>query len=120
MREILFRGFVECKYSKQKWHKGFLVESEGKSFIFSGKREHEDNYRVTWKLTEVIPETVGQLRHENKHGKYFDGDVYYHAGYGNEVVSEYCELQESMFNGTSDDIERIIGNIHDNPELMED
>lgn len=60
----------------------------------------------------------GQLRHTNKHGEYYDGDVYYHAGYGNETVSEFCELQMSIMTGNSDDIERILGNIHQNIELL--
>lgn len=66
----------------------------------------------------VIPDTVGQLRYENNHGKYFDGDVYYHAGYGREEVSELCELQNALMYGTSEDIGEILGSIHDNPELI--
>ena len=67
---------------------------------------------------QVIPETVGQLRHTNKHCEYFDGDVYYHAGYGLETVSEYCELQLAVFSGNNDDIGAIKGNLHDTPELL--
>lgn len=67
---------------------------------------------------KVDSSTVGQLRHTNSNGKYFDGDVYYHAGYGYEVVSEFCELQMAIMTGKSDDIGRIIGNVYDNHELI--
>lgn len=64
------------------------------------------------------PETVGQLRHKNSYGSYFDGDVYYHAGHGYEVVSGLCELHEALLHGNDEDICDIKGNIHDNPELL--
>ena len=66
----------------------------------------------------VIPDTVGQLRHINKYGEYYDGDIYYHAGYGNETVTDLCELQTALMYGNSDDINQIIGNIHDNTEML--
>jgi len=65
----------------------------------------------------VKPETVGQLRYSQYDTEYYDGDVYYHAGYGNETVSDVCEIQMALISGTSDDIGHILGNIHDNPEL---
>ena len=67
---------------------------------------------------EVIPETVGQLRYEKDGVEYYDGDVYYHAGHGNEQVSDICNLQFALYVGESQKIEHIIGNIHDNPELL--
>jgi len=67
---------------------------------------------------EVLPETVGQLRHVNKHGSYYDGDVYYHAGFGFETVSEICELQFALASGNDYDIGEIKGNVHDNPDIV--
>lgn len=66
----------------------------------------------------VDPKTVGQMRWRNENGKYYDGDVYYHAGYGDEIVSPMCELQIAVMHGNADDIGKIKGNIHDNPELL--
>jgi hypothetical protein len=57
--------------------------------IFTGKQSLEimgDEYY------SVVLETVGQLRYENQHGQYFDGDVYYHAGCGLCVVVEYSPV----------------------------
>lgn len=67
---------------------------------------------------EVIQETVCQLRYDDGKRKYFDNDIYYHAGYGNAKVSELCMIHSSLLDGTSEDIERVVGNIFDNPELL--
>lgn len=67
---------------------------------------------------EVLPETVGQLRYVKKNTKYFDGDVYYHAGYGMETVSDICEIQFALAAGNADDIGDIAGNLVDNPEFL--
>ena len=68
---------------------------------------------------EIIPETIGQLRYEKDGSEYYDGDVYYHAGYGNETVSAVCRLQYALYVGESQDIERIVGNVYDNPNLLQ-
>ena len=69
-------------------------------------------------MYKVVPETVGQLRYENQHGQYFDGDIYYCAGYGFDVVTPYCEITDKVRHGEIDDIGKVSGNIHDNPELL--
>src|ERR1035437_1586354 len=66
----------------------------------------------------VIPETVAQLRHKNSNGEYYDGDVYYHAGFGFETVSGICRLQEALNTGNGDDIGEIKGNIFDTPDIL--
>jgi hypothetical protein len=129
MSEILFRG--KCVDSGN-WLYGSIVNLDGVCYIVTKDShfEHEILNEDFWSnhsladdvicdVDKVTHETVGQLRYENKHGKYFDGDVYYHAGYGTEIVSEFCELQDSLRNGTSDDIGEIKGNVCDNPEMKE-
>lgn len=109
-REILFRG---KRSDNGQWIEGFLIKTEeGLYYIF--------NYHFiptksipSNKFIEVIPETVGQLRYVKGEARYFDGDIYYHAGYGYETVSDLCELQYSLIIGYSEDIGEIKGNIHD-------
>lgn len=56
---------------------------------------------------------VCQLRYTSPNGtEYYDGDIYYHAGYGEETVSDICELQAALLHGNTEDICHIIGNIH--------
>lgn len=49
----------------------------------------------------------------------FEGDVVYIAGYGNYVVEfPFFELHERILSGDSSDIEKVLGNIYENPELI--
>ena len=106
MREILFRAkrvdnctWVEGYYMYNSKREKHVILTHGSKFI---------------KVIPVIPETVGQLRYTNKHGRYFDGDIYYLAGFGLEIVSDLCEIQHSLLYGREEDICEIKGNIHDN------
>ena len=108
MREILFRG----QKPNGEWLYGDLVHYGDKILIFSENAQNSPDYY------EVVAETVGQLRYKNKHGRYFDGDIYYHAGLGLETVSDLCEIQNSLLYGSEEDICEIKGNIHENPELL--
>ena len=133
MREILFRA---KRLSDGEWIDGSL-------FIDEKKDKHEIlvgyvNYRIGW---EVDPETVGQFTGlTDKNGKkIFEGDIViydntpYNA-YGHKVIGEivwrkwawkcrykeygstyhYAIGAEDFFGPKSE----IIGNIHDNPELL--
>lgn len=134
MREILFRGKPK-NLKKYKWVQGQLLHHrDNLSVIYSEEADHP---------VGVMPETVGQFTGlTDKNGKrIFEGDV---VIYDNSPYNAYCEPIRGVIawrNGSlcfkykpwssvmyralcSDDFFAakcdVIGNIHDNPELLED
>ncbi len=117
MREICFRA--KCKL-KSKWMYGYYRVSGGKHYINS---------------TEVYPETVGQFTGlKDKNGvDIYEGDIVKETfeTFDNQLWKVLFDKKEAMFlvetltHKTtlvllSDVINgEVIGNIHDNPELME-
>lgn len=135
-REIKFRG--KCERSDE-WCYGSLVdygydempEIQG----FDVFREGNDN----WKEIKVIPETVGQFTGlYDKNGKeIYEGDIGKTKEYGKflgdknfsgydhfEVLLENggfrLENEERIFNLTNNSHIEVIGNVHDNPELLKE
>ena len=118
MREILVRG---KRLDNGEWVEGtmYQVAKELNPFIMLTNRHAESH--------EVDPATVGQYTGlENKNGKrIFEGDIValpalYGGGKG---VVTYCGAAFRAFNEVhgyqvSESME-VIGNIHDNPELMD-
>lgn len=129
MREILFRG---KRLDNGKWEYGDLVHDDRNGvYVFPNDAE---NLYLEY---EVAPDTVGQYTGlTDKNGtKIFDGDiialnprryankrVFYYSRCAsfnmtsNLDVQKACEIQP-MFDDDCDRFE-VIGNIHDNPELM--
>lgn len=126
MREMLFRGIGE---NTDRWEFGNLVKfANGDCAIINGSGS--DSYL----LIHVIPETVGQYTGlKDKNGvKIFEGDV---VGYLNSIESgngvvifdacaflfNWIDIDETdsllRYFQCSKELE-VIGNIHDNPELM--
>ena len=129
MREILFRG----KHSeKSRWDFGDLYTNNGKAYITL-----RDTIRGERVLGEVIPDTVGQFTGLiDKNGKpIFEGDIvklrllaakmewkgvceYRNGAFG--LAWQYAGQRYSTFAGTCNAEYEVLGNIHDNPEMMED
>ena len=134
MREILFRGkridngeWVEGFYYKAKYYK---TDTELSDYITI---PHPDEmYRGSDHIL-VEPETVGQFTGlYDKYGKrIFEGDIincytlsrvrdYENSVVRwNEVLLCFMAGRNSLYGGHAADIYEVIGNIHDNPELLE-
>lgn len=139
MREMLFRG--KSIYDNE-WIEGFYVhaneaygENIDRHFIIKHGEFEYDNYDA-W---EVIPETVGQYTGLcDKNGKkIFEGDIcqiknhrlisevpfviewedFVYNGWVWEALDE--NKNEDSFTASAARICEVIGNIHDNPELLE-
>lgn len=126
MREILFRG---KRIDNGEWETGSLVVIRGGC--------HDEKFYIADKMTgyntPVIPETIGQyIGLTDKNGnKIFEGDIVEYNGTIHEVDFEtrcytaYFGIKISHIETWQFCLEvpsklmKIIGNIHDNPELLE-
>ena len=131
MREILFRGKIiePCEYQGQ-WLEGFYAVENGKPFIAIPKENGLNGFYCD-------PETVGQYTGlTDKNGaRIFDGDIV--SGHLDDLFPEDESRYEiawidygwhlTNLDGTVDTAEQdwvnqnfeVIGNIYDNPELVE-
>ena len=142
MREILFRG---KRQDNNEWIEGYFAKSGDKTFILI-----DNDFAVGYvKMKEVIPETVGEYTGlTDKNGKkIFEGDIVvtrFTTGqicaigdiqlacgvYGVEWTCNKknkgmigCFGQAHNLRRLDDDIINnieVVGNIYDNPELLED
>ena len=139
MRDILFRG---KRIDINEWTEGYYAVSptDSKSYIYA-KDYHEmdiaeDGLHVAYRLMQVFPNTVGQYTNltDKNDKKIFEWDIIKvpdccHRG--DAVGFVYYDCNETAYCAkcwgikyqlgadlSSDSIE-IIGNIHDNPELLE-
>ena len=127
MREILFRG---KRADNGKWTYGYLFCIWERTYICWGTTNDVPN------MKEVIPETVGQYTGlTDKNGvKIFEGDIL--GGYLDDNYPENLTVMEVVWCkcwwGTKEigsdpdllewedgEILEIVGNVFDNPELLE-
>lgn len=139
MREILYRG---KRVDNGEWVEGDLLRSRGKCYI----HEHIDPFDYLGELSgfikmyEVAPETVSEFTGlTDKNGKkIFEGDIVkwtdeYFNDYKSEVIYHCDKYNYPAFDFEKHDYEcnglqyahedcylEVIGNIHDNPELLEE
>ena len=122
MRETLFRG---KRTDNGKWIEGSLVHYRDISSIIVHDEQYYDRHKEL-PVFGVMPETRGQYTGlTDKNGrKIFEGDiieaVYFHLGneiHNKFVVNDICTLSSFPWSSYKDF--GIIGNIHDNPELLE-
>lgn len=137
MREILFRGktpsddeYTDCG----EWVEGFYTRFNGKEHrIYSGYAETDcGDYYPDWQ--NVRPETVGQYTGlTDKNGKkIFEGDIIEYEGanknraavvfaegaFSFSVRGKYNTPFADCQYGVPSECCEVIGNIHDNPELL--
>lgn len=143
MREILFRG---KRLNDGKWVYGSLIQMDNvgsQSFIFPFYKYASSltcDQIVSMFMVVVDPATVGQFTglYDKNGKKIFEGDVVgcwdiYHENYAKgEVIKKitgewlfYPYLQHGRFwalfsNDIGECPVEVIGNIHDNPELLEE
>ena len=126
MREILFRG---KRIDNGEWVYGSLYSVRDKAYII----EYNTGFPSA-RYFEVDPSTVGQYTGlTDKNGKkIFDGDIilrrYVRPNFLVKYSEEDTEYQAIFFGGgcaslykyLSSKESKVIGNIHDNPELLEE
>ena len=119
MREILFRG---KRIDNGEWIYGYFSKhTTGKTFI----RPSGKNCQYS---AEVLPETVGQYTGlTDKNGtKIFEGDI---LNVNNEYIgvvgyaagafgAKYTDGKGAIYLCYVNEYSEVIGNIHDNPELL--
>ena len=133
MREILFRG---KRADNGEWVIGYYVQKKDPllvgvayHYILTQEKDNCGCLMSTVSWYKVIPETVGQYTGlTDKNGKkIFDGDICKHrSNYSGEYVISVVAYTDGQFLAMADnnsgfnlsDNLEVIGNIHDNPELL--
>ena len=143
MREIIFRA---KRVDNGEWVEGYYLENAiGKHIggVIFERKVQIDGLEFTFVWHKVNPETVGQFTGLiDKNGmKIFEGDIVRGIAYssewigvivwideiasfglrhGHDIAWENCTILKRAAKGMHDEFTaEVIGNIHDNPELVE-
>ena len=122
IRSIIFRG---KRLDNGEWVEGFYVRLGSKDdHILTGKLSIV-GFAFVYEHHPVIPKTVGQYTGlVDKNGfKIFEGDIVQNVD--GVYIVKYCEsltrfalVRDSMISGRPVSSGTVVGNIHDNPELI--
>lgn len=143
MREILFRGkkYKTSVFDKTDWVYGSLIDSGNHEQVtiypwYNGASTMSVRQLVYARMEAVKPETVGQYTgiHDKNGKSIFEGDicrntktneivsVNWHGTMAGYVWSKRKENNKSLYDFgelfRAFDKYEVIGNIHDNPELL--
>jgi len=124
-RQILFRG---KRVDNGEWVEGYLLHTHPEHYSKSVSIATEEYSPVSYGSRmrhDVIPESVGQWsgKLDNKGNKIFEGDINEDRGIviWNEdeaaFLWEYRDIETMPFENENQWCE-VIGNLHDNPELI--
>ena len=131
MREYLFRG---KRIENGEWVTGYLCYNGALDPALAIQTIRTKHDEIMWSKYTVIPETVGQFTDlTDKNGvRIFEGDIVEVEFYPNKIVKMQIVFVMGVFAlwtdaghwqrmGTPNIMYiEIIGNIHDNPELLEE
>ncbi len=131
MREILFRGKATSEARDGEWVYGSLLAESPSTFpIIARDYDNDEDWISVIEWDTVDSKTIGQFTGiTDKNGKkIFEGDIVHCWGgeyafgfwehkntFAFTDISNYMQMGEL---GESEFVE-VIGNIHDNPELLE-
>lgn len=131
MRTIKFRGY---NAKNKEWLYGCYLINRGEHFICpDGEQPHDK----TWEDFQIDPESVGQFTglHDKNGREIYEGDIIFSEEYDIRHIISYDDERGSFIVTTAGDRygtftgsiyqrwindyeKKVIGNIHDNPELM--
>lgn len=138
MEKLTVRGISTHEESKGEWKRGYLIEDEGQSYIINGVVEANDEYISIGEWCSVDSETLGlSTGSPDENGvEIFEGDIL--ARNGREILSilrrgilysNLCFYIEVVYNGVKSfepfnphlsNLYTIVGNVYENPELLEE